>query len=338
MSAGTRSVAVGTTVRLYACRAQHATSATNCGHTMHGVLEQPGAGAEGEPAARRRARWAARAANLRAQADAARERHAPVDFCFGLVERDASIGGGLLAGALAYRLFVLLLPTCLLLVSGLGIYADMVDQSTSSVVRDAGLPGLIGSEVAAAASGSHRGLLFLLSVPAIVYALVALYRAVAKVHALAWLGSARGVRTSPKGVALLGVALVVEIVTLEVVSWIEDAHRYGGLAALLVYVVAIGGTWLAVSVELPHRDVPWTALVPGALLFGVGLLVVHAFNVYVTTRLVEGRADTYGALGIATALLFSLVLVGRLMVTSAELNVALDERRTQRHDAVSHRG
>jgi uncharacterized BrkB/YihY/UPF0761 family membrane protein len=56
---------------------------------------------------------------------------------------------------------------------------------------------------------------------------------------------------------------------------------------------------------------------------GVGLLFVNVFNVYVTTRLVEGRADTYGALGIATALLLSLVIVGRLMVLSAELNALL---------------
>jgi uncharacterized BrkB/YihY/UPF0761 family membrane protein len=284
-----------------------------------------------------RARWAARTASLKASADAARERHASVDLCFSLVERDSSIGGGLLAGALAYRLFVLLLPTCLLLVSGLGIYADTVDKSAGTVARKAGLHGLIGSEVAAAASGRHRGLLFVLSVPAVIYALVALHRAIAKVHALAWLGSARGVRTSRRGVALLGTALAVELITLEAVSWIEDGRQYGGLLALLVYVFAIGGAWLAVSIELPHGDVHWTALVPGAVLFGFGLLVIHAFNVYITTRLVEGRAHTYGALGVATALLFSLVLVGRLMLTSAELNVALDERRTQRYDGLSDR-
>jgi len=62
-------------------------------------------------------------------------------------------------------------------------------------------------------------------------------------------------------------------------------------------------------------------------LFGVGLLFVNIFNIYVTTRLVENRADTYGALGIATALLFSLVLVGRLIVVSAELNASLSEPR-----------
>ena len=68
---------------------------------------------------------------------------------------------------------------------------------------------------------------------------------------------------------------------------------------------------------------------PGRCLFGVGLLFVNVFNVYITTRLVENRADTYGALGIATALLFSLVLVGRLMVVSAELNAALNGRRAR---------
>jgi uncharacterized BrkB/YihY/UPF0761 family membrane protein len=97
---------------------------------------------------------------------------------------------------------------------------------------------------------------------------------------------------------------------------------------LLVYLVLVGGSWLAASVWLPHRPVRWHALLPGAAVVGVGMLFVNVFNVYITTRLVENRADTYGALGIAAALLFSLVLVGRLMVVSPELNAALDERRS----------
>jgi uncharacterized BrkB/YihY/UPF0761 family membrane protein len=63
------------------------------------------------------------------------------------------------------------------------------------------------------------------------------------------------------------------------------------------------------------------------MFFGVGLFFVNVFNIYVTTRLVENRANTYGALGIATAMLFSLVLVGRMIVVSAEVNAALWERR-----------
>jgi uncharacterized BrkB/YihY/UPF0761 family membrane protein len=233
----------------------------------------------------------------------------------------------LLAGALAYRLFVLLLPTSLLLVSGLGIYSSSVDKSTGQVTKDAGLHGLIGSEVAQAAAGRGRAVVFILMIPAVLYALVTLYRAVAKVCALAWQGSARGIKLTAAGVGALGGALVIQLAAAEIARWLREDFAYGDLLAPVVYVVLIGAAWLWVSLELPHRDARWTALLPGAALFGVGLLCITVFNVYVTARLVEDRADTYGALGIATALLFSLVLVGRLVVVSAELNAALDERR-----------
>ena len=285
---------------------------------------------EAEPTlAGRLARWVERARILGRRVEASRAEHASVDFGFSLVERDSSIGGGLLAGALAYRLFVLLLPSTLLLVSGLGLYAGTVDKSPSTVTKEAGLHGLIASQVAAAASGRHRGVVFVVMIPAALYALFVLARAVAKVHAIAWHGSGRGVHITPRAVAVLGGMLILQLVVYEVVSWLRREDQLGGVVSLLVYPTLLSAAWLAVSLELPRRDVRWPALVPGALLVGVGLLAVSAFNVYVTTHIVEGRADTYGALGVATALLFSLFLVGRLIVVSAELNAALDERRTR---------
>src|SRR5262249_44686021 len=79
--------------------------------------------------ASRVARWIERGQVRRSRVEAARAEHASIDLGFALVERDSAIGGGLLAGALAYRLFVLLLPTALLLVSGLGLYAGSVHES-----------------------------------------------------------------------------------------------------------------------------------------------------------------------------------------------------------------
>jgi uncharacterized BrkB/YihY/UPF0761 family membrane protein len=278
----------------------------------------------------RLARSLERARILRAHVEAARAHHASVDVGFDLVERDAAIGGGLLAGALAYRLFVLLLPTSLLLVSGLGLYAGTVDKSPAKVAEEAGLHGLIASEVASAASGRARGVVFLLMIPIVLYSTVSLYRSIAKVHGIVWQGSGRGVRITSRGVMVFAGALLLQLAAVETVGWIRRGDQFGGLAALLVYLVLVGGGWLVVSMQLPHRDARWPAFLPGALLFGAGLLLVNVFNVYVTARLVEGRANTYGALGIATALLFSLVLVGRLMIVSAELNAALDERRARR--------
>jgi uncharacterized BrkB/YihY/UPF0761 family membrane protein len=275
----------------------------------------------------RLARWLEPARLLRSRIEEARAGHASIDLGFDLVERDSAIGGGLLAGALAYRLFVLLLPTALLLVSGLGLYAGTIDKSPTKVAEEAGLHGLIAAEVASAASGRARGVVFLLMIPAVLWAVVALYRAIAKVHAIVWHGSGRGARITPWGVGVFVGALVCQFGAVEIVGWIRRGDQVGGLAALLVYLVVVGGAWLAVSMQLPHGVTRWPELVPGAMLFGTGLFFINVFNVYVTTRLVEGRANTYGALGIAAALLFSLVLVGRLMVVSAELNASLVERR-----------
>ena len=282
------------------------------------------------PRERRLALWIERGHRLRARGENARSSHASVEIGFSLFESDSDIGGGLLAGALAYRLFVLLLPATLLLVSGLGLYAGAADQSPSQVAREAGLHGLVASQVADTASGRGRWIVFLAMVPAVLYALAKLYRAVAIVHGLAWRRSARGIGLTLAGFWLLGAAFVVDLGAAGVVGWIRRQQQFGGLAALVAYLALAGGTWLLVSRRLPGGDAGWIALLPGSLFFGAGLLLVNVFNVYVTTRLVENRANTYGVLGVAAALLFSLVLVGRVVVIAAELNAAVDHHRHSR--------
>jgi uncharacterized BrkB/YihY/UPF0761 family membrane protein len=277
-------------------------------------------------------RWTERARLLRAHVEQLRARHASVDLVFDLVARDSAIGGRLIAGALAYRLFVFLLPFALFLATGLGLYADTSGKSPAEVTQEAGLTGLIAKQVTAAASGDAHLLIFLLMLVVMLFAIFMLYRAIATAHALAWHGSARGVRVSPKGLGLFALALIVQLLAVAIIGWIRRNDEAGGIAALLVYVSLVGGCWLLVSRYLPRREVGWPALVPGALLFSVGMLFLNAFNVYVTTRLIESHSDTYGVLGIAAALLFSLVLIGRLLVGSAELNATLDARRHRSPD------
>jgi uncharacterized BrkB/YihY/UPF0761 family membrane protein len=194
-------------------------------------------------------------------------------------------------------------------------------------VREAGLHGLVAAQVAETSGGRARWIVFLVMIPAVLYALAKLYRAVAVVHALAWRRSARDLALSAAGFCLLGAALTVDLGAAGIVGWIRHRQQFGGIAALAVYVLLVGCTWLLVSRRLPGGETGWIALLPGSLVVGVGFLLVNVFNVYITTRLVENRANTYGVLGVATALLFSLVLVGRVVVISAELNASIEERR-----------
>src|SRR5262249_7342946 len=157
----------------------------------------------------------------------------------------------------------------------------------------AGLHGLVASQVASTAAGHARWIVFLVMLPAVLYALAKLYRALAVVHALAWRRSGRGVGLTVAGFWLLGAALLVDLGSAGIVGWVRRHHQFGGIAALAVYLVLVGGTWLLVSRRLPGGEAGWLALIPGSLLVGAGFLLVNVFNVYVTTRLVENRANTY---------------------------------------------
>ena len=172
--------------------------------------------------------WLERGRKVGAQVEAARPHHATVDFGLTLFERDASIGGGLLAGALAYRLFVLLLPTALLFVSGLGLYAGVTDKSTTEAAEEAGLHGLIASQVASTSASGARWLVFIVMVPVVLYATATLYRALAIVHGIVWHGSGRGVRPTPRGIGMLFAALLLVLAAAQIVGWIRRHDQLGG--------------------------------------------------------------------------------------------------------------
>ena len=67
----------------------------------------------------------------------------------------------------------------------------------------------------------------------------------------------------------------------------------------------------------------------GAAVFALGLQVLHAVVVYVITPWAIAKQGTYGALGVAAALLVGLFLISRLVVVAAVVNATLWERRTR---------
>ena len=101
------------------------------------------------------------------------------------------------------------------------------------------------------------------------------------------------------------------------------------LTSAAAQVVLLAVLWFALSWSLPRPALPWTALVPGALLFAGGFL---AYNLVVTLYFAPGgpRLGGVRVAGGALVLLVSLFLFSRLAVAAAELNATLWERRAQR--------
>jgi uncharacterized BrkB/YihY/UPF0761 family membrane protein len=290
----------------------------------------PGDGPETEESTRLRrlpARAKAAAREARARAEARRESVPLVGVAFEVVERDSGIGGGILAGALAYRLFFFLLPLGLVAVGALGVVTAATGSSAESLGDDAGLNALVTASVANAAEDESSWYALLVGVPILVWVSSGLLRVLAGIHRLAWGVAARGSRPSLRvTIAFTGAVLVCGAVVAFAVG-VLDRSGVEGLAGVLLVGTVFAAAWLALTMRLPHPGAPWTALVPGAALFGLGVQALHLFNAYFVAPLVEGKEDIYGVLGIAAALLFSLYLAGRLIVATAVLDATLWERR-----------
>ena len=279
-------------------------------------------------------RWAASirsdAERLSQRAQAERGRHSSVDAVFEMAERDAEVGGGIIAGALAYRLFIWLLPLALVAVAGLGFAAEASHESPEEAAESVGLEGLISSSIANAADSPKRWYALGIGIPILVWATIGLLRVLIGAHRLVW----TDVRaTAPRAKLVPSLRLLVLLLCFGFVSAVASALRAWssgpGLLATLLTLLFYAGLWLLVSVRLPHRETDWTALIPGAVVFGLGLELLHVVLAYVIAPWALAKQGTYGALGVAAALLFGLFLISRLVVGAAVVNATLWERRAR---------
>jgi uncharacterized BrkB/YihY/UPF0761 family membrane protein len=281
----------------------------------------------------RQARLRVEDATAKAQARLERERthRRSVRIAVEFVEQDRARAGALLAGGVAFRVFLWLLPLSLVLVTGLGLVVGAARASTEDVTRKFQLSAAVGSTVSEAVRSSHRGriLLFLVGLFLVVWAGLAVVRALQVVSGLAWAVPPRS-RRNPllrslsfsAGVLLLLIAQAVAGM-LYGASVATDVVVSIGLLACLVAVAAWG------LHGLPHPGVPWSAMLPGALLIAVGVEILRLATMAFFAAKLERVSNLYGALGLAVVLLTWLYSVGRLVVAGITINATLWRQRTQ---------
>lgn len=252
------------------------------------------------------------------------------------LRRDASVGGSVLGAALAYRLFIWLLPLALILVLGLGVAADTSDADADGLVADVGLTGFVARSIASSAERTHGWGAVVALVTAVVvflYQTSALLRAVRAVTALAWRMPVPPVQR-PARTSLLFLAwmLVFSAVAASAAPLRTALGFPLDLLSTLGVYVAIPVLYLVLSWWLlPHAGEDWHELVPGSILFGGSIALIGLFNSLVLFPWLAERQATYGVLGVAAGLLFSFFLFGRAVELAAALNAELvDGRRLRR--------
>jgi uncharacterized BrkB/YihY/UPF0761 family membrane protein len=286
----------------------------------------------------------ARAGKAQAQAvrhvDRLREDHDLVDAALEAGDLDRRRAGSLLAGGIAFRIFLWLLPACLFIAGVVGLFRPTGSAQPDHVARTLGLGASVAAIVRQATRDAHKGagLLLALGIVLTLYMSMSLIRALRVAFVLAW-DEPFGRRPHLlRDGAVLSLGLVTALAGEAGIQYLR--HQTGvGLSLLLALVpVALGGClWVGVSLLLPHAQADWRALLPGAALFAAGIAVLHLATVfYFTPRL--ARAPTlYGSLGTAATLLVWLFVIARIAVASAFLNATLWRRNAASRQGTASR-
>lgn len=260
-----------------------------------------------------------------------------IDAAFSTFERDVTSGGGVLAAALAFRLFIFLVPFVFVVITAFPFIGDASNQSPRQLADSFGMAGLVANAIKSANDLSFWSRLSLLvaGLIALVLASRSLVRVLRITHGLAWHARVPKLRR-PTLAAVVLIGSILGIVLFG--AWtnkLQDRVGVIGLAPMILAGAALVAVWTFVQYHLPRADVHWKKLVPGSILVAVGVEGLQIVTVVWFTRYIENKSETYGAIGAALAILLWAYFLGRIVVSGAMLNAALyeQEQRSARDDA-----
>lgn len=248
--------------------------------------------------------------------------------------RDSSVGGSVLAAALAYRVFVWALPLALVLVLVLGRVRSS-PSSAEELLRDTGIGGYFAESIGSATAnveGWARLLGICVGLAVLLYETFALLRAARAVTSLAWrLPLTRPAQPARDTTIFLGLIVGFFLCSSSAAAIRAALDFPRDLIGVLGAYALLPAFFLAVSWWLlPNRAERWTDVLPGSLAVGAAVAALGLFNSLVLFPWLAHKQQTYGVLGIAAGLLFSFFLIGRTIVIAASLDAVLVERRKQR--------
>src|SRR5512133_930024 len=173
-------------------------------------------------------------------AKSASEQHVALAVPLRAAERNRRVAASVLAGGLAYRLFLWLLPFGLLVGGALGF---LNAGSTEKAVSKGGLPGAISNAIGDASRSAHSNSWWLLAVgvPLLLWAGFSGAKAVQLVHSLVWDDPPQ--RTKPLQAPLpFSCALLAFKDIIALTWWVRG--DWPGVLAPVVTFAPLTGLWL----------------------------------------------------------------------------------------------
>jgi uncharacterized BrkB/YihY/UPF0761 family membrane protein len=251
-----------------------------------------------------------------------------VDAALDAGELDRRRARSLLAGGIAFRVFLWLLPAALFVAALSGLIRPSGGASPERVAKALGLAASVASTVQQATRHSDRGALLLIAIAValMLSTSMSLVRALRVAHVLAWEEPFRRRPSIVRDGAIFSAALLAIMVLETAITYLRRQEPVLLVVTVSLSFAIVGGAWLGLSVLLPHAGARVRDLLPGALVVAGGHAALQVLTVvYLAPKLTRAPA-LYGSLGSAATLLLWLFLLSRLTVAAAFLNATLWRR------------
>jgi uncharacterized BrkB/YihY/UPF0761 family membrane protein len=294
-----------------------------------------------EVAAPQSDKWAARKADVAARKAEVAERLAELrgraeevpagSAALQALKREHDAGGGLIAGGVAFRFFLWLVPFGLIIASIGSLWSDYDEAGLESAAKEFGIGAASAEAASEALQTSERNAVLVLVVGLIslVWFTLGVLRAANISYALAWRLEVPKIRRPLSAIGLPNGLLFLTFAGSAAISWLREQIGTSALFGLVVGFALTTATALYAMWLLPHRASHPFELFPGAAIVGLGYQLMDlAVLFYFAPKLGESQ-ETYGVFGAAATLLVWLYVLCRLFTVAGFLNATLWERRQE---------
>jgi membrane protein len=255
-------------------------------------------------------------------------RVAPLRVVLTVQDRFSALHGNQLAAAITLTAFLALFPMVLIALAVLGFVSAGSADVPSRIVENLGITGDAARTVTDAVHKAEesRRVASVVGFVGLLWTGLAFASALAYAYNSAWQVRGRGLRDRLVALVWLAGTGVIVSAAFAATLWV----RWLGL--VVAPLVIVGGValnaalWMWTSAVLPNRRIGLRALLPAALIGAVALELLKIVGTLVVPHLVRSSSALYGTIGVVFAILLWLLVLGRLVVYVAVIEVMGWER------------
>jgi uncharacterized BrkB/YihY/UPF0761 family membrane protein len=250
------------------------------------------------------------------------------------IRSERKLGGALIAGGVAFRIFLWLTPLGLVVAALLSLWSQSDPGGMESAAKNFGVSAAAAHAATRALDEGDRsiGVSLVVGSGLLLWFTLGALRALLLSYALAWHLEPPRMRRPLASIALFNGLFLLAIACSCGIAWLREqigASAVVGVAVSLALMTALAllAMWL-----LPHRATRPIELLLGALVVAVGHQLVQVAVLFYFAPKLGDAEETAGVFGAAATMLVWLYVLSRLVTGAAFLNAAAWSRRQPARD------